>query len=39
MHMSMAGYLRIAEPVASSIRADLNQRAGAAVSAAAGLGR
>ena len=39
MHMSMAGYLRIAEPVTSSIRADLSQRAGGAVSAAEGLGR
>ncbi len=39
MHMSMAGYLRIAEPVTSSIRTDLKQRADAAVSAAAGLGQ
>ena len=39
MHMSMAGYLRIADPVAASIRAGLNPRAGGAVSAAAGLGR
>ncbi len=39
MHMSMAGYLRIAEPVTSSIRADLTQHAGGAVSAAADLGR
>ncbi len=39
MHMSMPGYLRIATPVAASIRADLSQRAGSAVSASAGLGR
>lgn len=39
MHMSMPGYLRIATPVAASIRADLGQHAGAAVSAAVGLGQ
>jgi hypothetical protein len=39
MHMSMPGYLRIATPVAASIRADLSLHAGGAVSAAAGLGR
>ena len=39
IHMSMPGYLRIAAPVSASIRADLSQRAGPAVSAAEGLGR
>jgi len=37
IHMSMPGYLRIAEPIAASIRADLSRRAGPAVSAAVGL--
>jgi hypothetical protein len=39
VHMSMPGYLRIAAPVSSSIRADMNRRAGVAVSPAEGLGR
>ena len=39
IHMSMPGYLRIAAPVSASIRADLSQHAGPAVSAAEGLGR